>query len=143
MAGRHVILRTLREDPVLNGMGISSNHVLMNFGQEDIPHDRDHLFIMVRFGGETFSGSIGRGPFTVNVAVHQPLEMGRDLAVVDEAVSRIRTLLPSISQETGVDGTVTAVDLRGTGGDTFDPGYNTLTRDVIFDVLADQNRKEG
>lgn len=130
MNGRAIVYSALAEDPVIESLGVK---VMPNFGFDDPPRSP---FIVLRWGIEGIRRSVSRGPRILEVWAHIPTSISRDFDDVDAIINRVISVLESIEQEEGFSERVTCIQYSGTGPDVEDPGYNTITRNAGFEILA-------
>lgn len=130
MNGRAIVYNLLAEDQELQSMEVK---VMPNFGFDDPPRSP---FIVLRWGSEGLRRAVGKGPRTLEVWAHIPTSISRDFDQVDAIITRVKEVLSTVEQVSGFGEQVTCITYSGTGPDVEDPGYNTITRNAGFEILA-------
>lgn len=130
MSGRAIVYSLLAEDPVLVDLGVE---VMPNFGFDDPPRTP---FIVLRWGSHGVRRAVRRGPRVLEVWAHVPVSISRDFSRVDAIIDRAREVLEGVEQVSSFGEQVTCITYSGTGPDVEDPGYNTITRNAGFEILA-------
>lgn len=130
MNGRSIVHNALANDPVLQDLGVT---VMPNFGFDDPPRSP---FIVLRWGNDGIRGGVRRGPRTLEVWANIPTSISRDFDDVEAILKRVREVLEPIEQMSDFGEHVTCITYTGTGPDVEDPGYNTITRNAGFEILA-------
>lgn len=128
MNGRAIVHNTLANYPPLAGI-----EVMPNFGFDDPPRGP---FITVRWGPSPLRRAVGREVREFSVWAHIPVSVSRDFDEVDAILRHVRTALEGVEQESSFGESVTCISYTGTGPDFEDPGYNTITRNAGFEILA-------
>lgn len=128
------VTQALANDPELNAMGISFENIFSDYAMEEVPYRGK--FIILRWGMQNATPVINGGPESLTVWVHQPDEMGSDYGEIKKILIRCREVLLGLEHELGEDGfSVTSVRFEGEGGNMNDPGFHTITRNALFQVL--------
>lgn len=130
MNGRAVVYNLLAEDQELSEMGVE---VMPNFGFDNPPRTP---FIVLRWGNQGMRRAVRRGPRILEVWAHVPTSISRDYDDVDRIIERARAILESVEQMDDYGEHVTCITYSGTGPDLEDTGYNTITRNAGFEILA-------
>lgn len=131
MNGRATIFQALETDPDLEQLGVAG--VLPNHGFDDVPRQP---FIVISFGNQGLQRGIRRGPRTMEVWVHIPTELSRDFDLIDGIMAVVIRKLEGIEDSDLYGERVTCIRCTGTGRDLEDSGYNTITRNAGFEILA-------
>lgn len=132
---RELIYDALVEDQVLIDLGFDDDHIMPNYGFEDVP--RDKMFLIIRFSEqEIIAAHIGRGPEVVEVWCHMPKEVGNDMVAIREVLTEVKDIIMGLEGQSDSRYRITAVKFDGMGGDLSDPGYNTYTKNLAFRVLS-------
>lgn len=80
--------------------------------------------------------SIGKGPRTLEVNVHQPWDESRDYTKIDEILFRVDKLLLPVENEIGSDNVrVSQIRRLGRSGNQTDEAWRTITRQATYGVL--------
>lgn len=125
---RAAVQSLLETDAGLLSLGVTSV-----FGSNAADSVTDDLFVVIHWeeGSRVFGN---RGVDSVLIWVH---DKNRDYGRIDQALRRIRDVLQEAVHVPGVDGvTLTQADWQGWSGDLYDDGYNTVTRNGGFAVVA-------
>lgn len=138
---RALIYKTLNNDPVLTSLGLHSAHPNYSL---DVSPTRERPFILYKFQESKFFGILrsgndgtGRGARIMTVTVHLPKERYTDYGPIDLILDRVAELFAEIEDMPGEDGyTITCIRHTGNGEDGSDPGFNTITRNSAFEMLA-------
>lgn len=132
---REIIMNALTNDEYLGALGFDENSVFPNWGMYDVPRDR--RFLIVRFEEQDIrSPAVARGPHIITVWVHQPEEISTDFAAIRDILDEVKGCLLACVDETAFGYRISSVKFSGYGGDFKDPGYNTLTKNAGFEILA-------
>ena len=138
---RSVLYQALNADPVLQGLGVVGAYP--NYDLEVSP-SRTQPFIIYKLQESKFFGILrsgndgtGRGPRIVTVTAHVPKEMSTDYTIIDLILDRVAEIFGVLEHEAGTDGYIlTNIRHTGNGEDATDPGYDTITRNSAFEMLA-------
>lgn len=130
MNGRAIVYGLLADDTILQEMGVQ---VMPNFGFDDPPRTP---FIVLRWGSQGLRRAVRRGPRILEVWAHVPTSISRDFDQVDAMIARVKEVLEGAEQVSDFGEHVTCITYSGTGPDVEDPGYNTITRNAGFEILA-------
>lgn len=130
MNGRAIVLSALAEDEEIKALGVE---VMPNFGFDDPPRSP---FIVLRWGNQGMRQAVRRGPRVLEVWAHIPVSISQDFDDVDCILQRAIKVLEGVEQEVGFGESVTCIRYTGTGPDLKDTGYNTITRNAGFEILA-------
>lgn len=128
MNGRSIVYNLLADHPELEGV-----EVLPNFGFDDPPRSP---FIVIRWGLSPVRRAVKREVREFSVWAHIPTSISRDYDDVDRILQSVRTALEDVEQFSSLGETVTCISYTGTSPDLEDPGYNTITRNAGFEILA-------
>lgn len=104
-----------------------------NFGFDDPPRSP---FIVIRFGPAPLRRAVRREVREFSVWAHIPTSISRDFDEIDQMIGGIKKALDGLEQKTAFGESVTCITYTGTGPDVEDPGYNTITRNAGFEILA-------
>lgn len=130
MNGRAIVYSTLAENPELQDLGVT---VMPNFGFEDAPRTP---FIVIRWLSGQSKIVAGREPRFMELWVNIPTSISRDYDDVDKILAAAIQALEALEQDTLGEEWVTSIRCTGTGADQEDSGYNTITRNAGFTILA-------
>ncbi len=109
------------------------DRIYPDYSMETAPSD--DLFIVMRWGDQTTLMK-DRGPETLTVIANQPREMGSDYTVLNDILDLVKEIVLGLEQAEGRDRrSVTSCSCMGMSGNGYDPGFNTITRSVTFQVL--------
>lgn len=129
------IWSSLAEDSELATLGVESVHT--DYSEEIRPSEG--YFIILRWmGHRRIESGVKKGPQTLVVWAHQPIEMGNDFTVLNKILRRCREILEDNvpNSDPGLDFiSVSHVDYEGDSGNMVDPGFKTLTKNSSFRVL--------
>lgn len=128
MNGRAIVYKALSEAEALVDV-----EVMPNFGFDDPPRSP---FIVLRWGSAPNRRAVKRQVRDLEVWVHVPTSISRDFDDVDAIMGKAIAILESLEQETSGGESVTCIRYTGTGPDLEDTGYNTITRNAGFEILA-------
>lgn len=128
MNGRAIVRDALLNEPSLAGV-----EVMPNFGFDDHPRSP---FIVIRFGAAPLRRAVRREVREFSVWAHIPTSISRDFDEIDQMIIGIKEALDGLEQKTAFGESVTCITYTGTGPDIEDPGYNTITRNAGFEILA-------
>lgn len=133
---RAVIFDALTGSAALAAAGVPSDRVFPNYAMDQVP-TRKGLFIVYRWGNSSRPFGRVSGPRSLEVWVHCPKQMGSSFGPVDRALDVVDDILGGLLQQEGSDGvTVTSVSPTGRSGDLYDDGFETITRNASYEVLA-------
>lgn len=128
MNGRAIVYKSLSEAGALAGV-----EVMPNFGFDDPPRSP---FIVLRWGPAPYRRAVKRNVRDLELWVHVPTSISRDFDDVDAIMQKAIAILESLEQIEGSGESVTCIRYTGTGPDLEDTGYNTITRNAGFEILA-------
>src|SRR6478609_3636971 len=127
---RSLVFSTIVNDSVLNSLGITG---ASSFAVDvDTPLTRP--FLQIRWGGN--AEGLKQTPVTrrtVTIWVH---DVPGDYTVIDQVISRLRTLLLALEGQPNGGGFVVAVEWAGDSEDLSDDGHETITRNVAFELVG-------
>lgn len=128
------VYEALSNDSLLNELGIDGDGIFSNYASTTVP--REGRFVVLRWGNQQFSHAAKTGPTYLTVWVHQPDQMGSDYTIVNKIHARISAVLQNLEHALGDDGvSVTSIVFDGLGGELYDPGFSTITRNAGYRVL--------
>lgn len=118
--------------------GIDQNRVFPNYG---INHGhgspKEGYFLILRWEEITASRSNVKGLEVLTVWAHISRHTSTDFVPLKKILFRVRQILTSNYHVAGEDGyTMTSADFTGEGRDLHDTGFDTMTRNAAFEVLA-------
>lgn len=132
---REMIYDALVNDQGLADLGFDEDHIMPNYGFDDVP--RDKMFLIIRYAEqEIVATHIGRGPEIVEFWAHLPQEVGNDMVSVREALRVVKDIITSLEGQSDGSWRISAVKFDGMGSDLSDPGYNTFTKNLSFRILS-------
>lgn len=134
---RVVVFEALTSNTDLNSVGIDEDSIFHNYSLEERPITGGP-FIILRWG------EMDRPPFPnvkspvrLTLWAHWPLEETNDFTRVDHIIDTCDKVLESVSNVSGTDGyTVTCIRSLGRSGDFKDDGFQTITKNSSYEVLA-------
>jgi hypothetical protein len=142
---RQVIFDALASDPVLNTMGLNEDTIFHNYSTEERPVSTG-AFAILRWGEQdrppfTDAGlPVGdqvKAPVLLFIWVHWPIELTNDFTKLDKMLDQIDNVLFAVEDVHGNDGyAVTLVRIMGRSADLIDDGFNTITKNASYEVLA-------
>ncbi len=134
---RNAVYQALVNDPVLNSMGIDETTVFVNYSLDKKP-DCTGPFIVLRWENEDQSPfERVRSPRVLTIWVHYPLELGPNFRMIDARLDAIDDVLLAMEHVAGADGeTVTCIRQTGRSGDLKDEGFQTIVRNVGYQILS-------
>ena len=124
--------------------GITGEHIFELQSVDERPFD-DGYFIVINWLESNISqvlgsSAIGKGPRTMTLWVHSPLDRGRDFRPIDKILNRVDELLLSMEQEIGSDNVrITCITKQGRSGNLIDDGWKTIARNATYGVLYDES----
>ena len=128
------IFRALADDSELNELGIDENAIFPDYSMEVAP--RKGVFLIPRWGNQDVTRGIRLGPDILTVWAHVPQEITTDYGVLNNVLDRVKWVLTGLEHVDGEDGwSVTSVLYTGRGGNLYDPGFKTITKNSAFRVL--------
>lgn len=130
MNGRSVVFDALDGSEELKELGVQ---VMPNFGFEDAPKSP---FIVLRWLSGQGKIVARREPRFLELWVNVPTSISRDFDDVDRIMAIAIGILEGLEQATLGEDWVTSIQCTGTGADQEDLGYNTITRNAGFTILA-------
>ena len=134
---RAAIFDAITTDTALNALGITADSVYHNYSLEERPIAAGP-FIIFRWG-ETDSAPVPgvKSPVRLTVWAHWPLEETNDFSRIDGILDACDSVMDSVTNKSGADGyTVTCVRLNGRSSDLKDDGFQTISRNAVYEVLS-------
>lgn len=131
MRGRAAVYHALSTSEKLAEAGCSD--VMPNFGFDNPPRKP---FLILKFGTNNVRSGGIRGPRTFDIWAHVPVSVSRDFDDVDAILEAAISELTSMVQYEYGGERVTCIRYTGSGSDQEDTGYNTITRNAGFEILA-------
>ncbi|QNJ55329.1 tail terminator [Gordonia phage LittleFella] len=108
--------------------------VFPDYTMETVPRD-DGPFLILRWGNQNVTPAVRRGPHTLTVWAHEPIEYTTDYTEIVNLLRSAQAVLEG-NISTGADGVVvTDVAFQGDSGNLIDPGFRTITRNSTYRVL--------
>ena len=134
---RAAVLAALRNDTILQGMVAPAN-IITNYSKDGRPSNiAPGLFLVLRWGGGSKGLQNITGPRDLVVWAHLPEEIGTDYTLIDQALDAAKSVLTQMVDVPGADGyTVTTIDYNAESDDMKDPGFQTIFRQMTFQVLS-------
>lgn len=137
---RVVVFEAIASNEELNSLGIQESSIFHNYSLEERPITGGP-FIILRWG------EMDRPPFPevkspvrLTLWAHWPLEETNDFTRIDRLIDICDEALESIVDTSGSDGyTVTCVRSLGRSGDFKDDGFQTISKNSSYEVLARKN----
>ncbi|AOE44828.1 head-to-tail connector protein [Gordonia phage Terapin] len=129
------VYQALTNDPTLQTLcGGTDNFVFPDYAMESAP--RDGVFLILRWGAQDVTRAIRRGPVDLIVWAHQPKEDSTDYTLINRVLNRARDVLEAMPNTPGPDDIrVNDVAFQGNGGNLYDPGFQTITKNSVYRVL--------
>lgn len=134
---RAAIFDAITGDTALNLLGITEDSVFQNFSLEERPIATGP-FIILRWGDSDRPqfGDV-KNPVRLTLWVHYPLEESTDFTRLDNILDACDATLSSVEDVDGTDGyAVTCVRATGRSGDFKDDGFQTISKNAGYEVLA-------
>lgn len=134
---RTAVFDALVNDQTLNSLGINENSVWQNYTLEERPI-RKGPFIILRWGDSDRPqfGNV-KNPVRLVIWCHYPIEETNDFTHIDNLLDACDGALSSLEDVAGVDGyAVTCVRATGRSGDLKDDGFQTISKNAGYEVLA-------
>lgn len=133
------IFEVLSNDTELSLAGITEERIYESQSLDSRPHS-DGYFITINMEETTFpTRAIYRGPRTITVAVHHPMDIDRDYSPLTRILTIVTRLLRTLPGTRGSDGIhITSVDPQGRSANMVDEGWETITRSQTYGVLYDE-----
>lgn len=129
---RAAVYSALKNQHTLQAMNVK---VLPNYSS-DTPPSTKYPFLILRWEETALRAGVRRGPTILTIWAHCPRSHSTDYSLLDAILSVVEYTLVHLEQEEGNDGqTVTTIIATGRGGDLFDPGFDTITKNSAFEVL--------
>lgn len=144
---RTAVFDTLVNDSDLNALGIDENSVFQNWNLEKRPIAQGP-FVILRW--ETTDPPVFRDADAGDVKsavrltlwANYPLEMTNDFSKLDNLLDLCDGALGRLRDTAGTDGyTVTCVRAMGRSSDLEDDGFQTITKNSGYEVLARRTRE--
>ena len=132
---RELIYQALINDAALNELELNESNIFPNFSMKQAP--RQTRFLIIRFEEQAIKNrKLGRGPEVVTIWCHQPEEMGTDFSKIRDILLVVKAAVLACRDEQGYGHYITDVKFNGMGGDHRDPGYNSFTKNIGFEILS-------
>lgn len=144
---RDAVYRAIVDDEELNELGINVSTVFPNYASDDRPSDSG-LFLILRWESQPYLGAstlggfgsgtgMGRGARDLTIWAHLPKEESSDFTRLDAVLDRLDELFREMEHVAGADGyTLTCIRPTGRSSDFRDNGFDTITRNAGYKVLA-------
>ncbi len=134
---RAVVRQTILADARLVAAGFDEDHVITNYDGEQRPDVTNNMFMIIRWGDQSyqFSGRRG-GERDFDVWVHMLRERSTDYTHIDDVIDILDEAFEGIIDTLGDDSRgVTVIESEGCSGDLFDPSYRTLCRRASYRIV--------
>lgn len=135
---RAAVLHALRNDAMLNDM-VPPQQIWTNYSKEGRPEGlvSQKVFFILRWGGNSAGLKNIAGPKDLVIWAHLATEVGTDYTLIDDALARAKEVLLAMEDVAGQDGySVTSVSYNSESDDGKDPGFQTIMRQMTFQVLT-------
>jgi len=130
---RQAVFQAIINDEDLNDLQIDIDTVFPNWAKDTTPI-RGKPFVILRWEERPMRGNL-QGPQILTVWAHWPKEDSTDHSKLDTILQGIIGVLTAMEHVNGEDGNVvTSIRFTGWGNDLFDPGYNTIAKNIAFEV---------
>jgi hypothetical protein len=130
---RQAVYQAIVNDSILNDLRISQSNVFSNYTKDTTPV-RGDPFVILRWEERPMRGNM-QGPQILTVWAHWPKEDSTDYSLLDAILQGIINVLKPMEHVDGEDGNiVTSIRFTGWGRDLFDPGFDTITKNIAFEV---------
>lgn len=134
-----IIYETLVADTALAGLLGDGDRIFELQSVDERPINTGY-FIIVDFQETTMGLPSRLGEQIMSIWVHTPLDNDREYNTINAILNRIDALLLPMTNVTGDDGIrLTTVRLHARSRNTYDPGWDTTTRNGLYGVLFDQS----
>lgn len=130
---RAAVLAALRNDATLNAI-VPANNIIPNYSKEGRPANLSPgPFLILRWGDQRAERAVGgRGPRDLVIWAHYPTDKSTDFDDVDEILAEVDRVLLAIDDDTVTD----ISPAGGKSGDLTDPAFDTIVRNVAYEVLS-------
>lgn len=144
---RDAIYQAIINDEDLNELGIDATTVFPNYALDQRPTDNG-IFLILRWESQPYVGAstlggfgsgtgMGRGARDLTVWAHLSREESSDFTRLDAVLDRLDIILVDMEHVSGSDGyTLTCVRPTGRSSDLRDDGFDTITRNAGYKILA-------
>lgn len=145
---RAAVFDALVNSAALNDLGIDENSVFHNYNLEQRPISYAGPFVILRW--ETSDPPVFRdsdagdvkSPMRLTIWANYPVEMTNDFARLDNVLDLCDSALAGLRDTEGTDGyTVTHVRAMGRSSDLQDDGFQTITKNSGYEVLARRSKE--
>ncbi|QGJ91011.1 tail terminator [Gordonia phage Yikes] len=130
----------LVNDGDLADEGFDDESIFPNFtihNEGPITSPRDKMFITVKYGEQAVRSNVmRRGPEVIQFNVHRPVELGPDYRAIRDVLDIIIAIMAEAESFTFQKYRITNTRFMGLGADLRDPGFNTFTKGVGFEILS-------
>lgn len=137
MSGRAAVYETLCNSRGLNSLGITRYRIFPNYSKEERPIPTGP-FLILRWGPtpDTRWQRV-KEPALLTIWAHCPIEITDDFSSVERCLDACDNALRRMWDIPGDDGyTVSQVRVGGRSGDIRDTGFETITINANYQVLA-------
>ncbi|QXO13676.1 tail terminator [Gordonia phage DumpTruck] len=130
----------LVNDAELADLGFDESTIFPNFAihnEGPINTPRHQMFITVKYGEQVVKSNVmRRGPEYITFNVHRPAELGSTYGPIRLVLDVIVGIMQSAEGATFGGYKITHTRYMGLGADLRDPGFNTFTKGVGYEILA-------
>ena len=133
---RVIVFDRLVADPELQNMGINGDRIFPTHSIDGTP--ANGLFLILRWEEQSIrlrSEDDARGPVILTVWAHRKRAESSDFSDLKDALKRVKTIVLSLYDVREGNERLTSVRYSGASGDLLDGGYDTITRNMAFEVL--------
>lgn len=131
---------SINSDATLTTLLGGPGRILESQSVDARPKD-DGYFLTLSFSETLMSSvsAISKGPRTLEVNVHHPMDIDRDYAKIDKIINRIDVIYLGMENFSGSDNVrITKIRRIGRSGNDVDEGWRTITRQATYGVLYDE-----
>lgn len=130
---RAAVLAALRGDSGLTDL-VPAGNIIPNYSKEGRPSNlAPGPFLILRWGDQRAERAVGgRGPRDLVVWAHWPQEDSTDFDDVDAVLNEVHRVLIAVDDDSVTD----ISPAGGRSGDLTDPAFNTIVRNVAYEVLS-------